>query len=149
VRLQGKGSTFSLNDVKNALSEKFRELTVTGEGRVLFSRSASDRYAKTLIVDELMVGGWDTLSIEGWNPELDLFLVKKTSFHAKASLSRIKFTGPNRQIVELRDYNKDYWKLYASPEPSTYGAIFGAVGASLIFWRKRRRPLHRVSRAEY
>jgi len=137
VTLQGSGSTFSLNDVSHALSEKFRTLKVEGEGRVLFSRKAADRYAKTLIVDDLIVGWGSDLSVEGWNAELDLFLIRKTSWNAKNALSRIRFEGPNRQIVELRDYNKDYWKLYASPEPSTFGAILGAVGLGLAVFRKR------------
>jgi len=139
VTLQGSGSTFSLNNVGYALSEKFKTLKVEGQGRVLFNRKVADRYAKTLIVDDLIVGWGNDLSVEGWNAELDLFLVSKSSSHVRDSLSRIKFEGPNRQIVELRDYNKDYWKLYASPEPSTYGAILGAVGLGLAVWRRRRR----------
>jgi len=139
VTLQGNGSTFSLNDVSHALSEKFRTLKVEGEGRVLFSRKAADRYAKTLIVDDLIVDWGSDLSVEGWNAELDLFLIKKTSGNARSALSRIRFEGPDRQIVELRPYNAYYWKLYASPEPSTYGAIFGAVGLGIAIWRRRRR----------
>jgi len=138
VTLQGNGSTFSLNDVSHSLSEKFKTLKVEGQGRVLFSRKAADRYAKTLIVDDLIVGWGNDLSVEGWNADLDLFLIRKTSWNARDALKRIRFEGPNRQIVELRDYNKNYWKLYAWPEPSTYGAIFGAVGLGLVVFRNRR-----------
>jgi len=115
VTLQGEGSTFSLNDVGYALSEKFRTLKVEGKGRVLFNRKIADYYAKTLILDDLIVGERNTLSVDGWNADLDLFLVSKSSSHVRDALKRIKFKGPNRQIVELREYNKDYWKLYASP----------------------------------
>jgi len=142
VTLQGNGSTFSLNNVGYALSEKFRALRVEGEGRVLFSRQAADRYAKTLIVDDLIVGWGNDLSVEGWNADLDLFLIRKTSANARNALSRIRFEGPNRQIVELREYNKEYWRLYASPEPETYGAILGAVGLGLAVWRGACRPGH-------
>jgi len=140
VTLKGKNSTFSLNEVVYELSEKFRTLAVEGDGRVLFNRKTADYYAKTLIVDDLIVGEGNTLSVDGWNADLDLFLVSKSSSHVRDALKRINFEGTNRQIVELREYNKDYWKLYASPEPSTYGAIFGAVGLGIVVWRKRQCP---------
>jgi len=138
VTLSGDGSTFMLNDVSNALSEKFRALKVKGEGLVFFSRSWGDRYAKKLVVDDLIVGWGNNLSVEGWNADVDLFLVSKTSRNVRASLSRIKFTVPNQQIVELRSYNNYYWKLHASPEPHTYGAV---LMSSLVFLFGRKRKM--------
>jgi len=96
VTLQGNASTFSLNDVSHALSEKFRTLKVEGQGRVLFSRKAADSYAKTLIVDDLIVDWGNDLSVEGWNAELDLFLVRKTSWNARNALSRSR---SNRHLL--------------------------------------------------
>jgi len=139
VRLQGGDSMFAINYVGRDLSEKIHTLSVDGHGRVLFSRDNSSRERKTLMLDDLVVDNLSRLTVHGWNPDLDLFLIAKSSSHVRDALKRIKFEGPNRQIVELRDYNKDYWKLYASPEPSTYGAILGAVGLGLAVWRRRRR----------
>jgi len=138
VTLQGKGSTFMLNNVNYGLLEKFRSLVVEGEGHVLFSRKANSGYAKTLIIDELLVAEGSILNVDGWDANSDLFLVKKEAKNVDA-LKRIQFTGRNQNIVELINYDRDYWKLYAAPEPSTYGAIFGAVGLGLAVWRKRRR----------
>jgi len=138
VTLQGKGSAFMLNDVSYALNEKFRSLVVEGEGHVLFNRNATNRYGKTLIIDDLLVAEGSTLSVDGWDAALDLFLVKKEAKNVDA-LKRIYFTGQNQNIVELINYDRDYWKLYASPEPTTYGAILGVVGLGLAIWRKRRR----------
>jgi len=138
VKLQGGDSMFAVNWVGRDLSEKFRTLSVDGHGRVLFSRSNGSRERKTLILDDLVVDSFSRLTVHGWDPDLDLFLVAKSSEHARDALNRIRFEGPNRQIVELREYNKYYWRLYASPEPSTYGAIFGAVGVGLTVFRNRR-----------
>jgi len=139
VKLQGKDSMFVINWVGRDLSEKFHTLSVDGHGRVLFSRDNGSRERKTLMLDDLVIDIFSRLTVHGWNPDLDLFLVSKSSSHVRDALKRINFEGPNRQIVELREYNKDYWKLYASPEPSTYGAILGAVGLALVAWRKGRR----------
>jgi len=142
VTLQGKGSTFLLNSVSRNLSEKFRTLTVEGEGHVLFDHKFADRYAKTLIIDNLIIGEGSTLSVDGWRADLDLFLVK-IDYKNREALKRVKFTGINQGIVELVYYNNNYWKLHASPEPRTYGAILGGMGVLLAlgrrcrcFWRK-------------
>jgi len=138
VTLQGQGSTFSLNAVDWALSTKFKTLSIDGAGRVLFDRSYNQNYRKTLIIDELVIAEGSLLEVEGWNKDLDLFLVKRDAKNVDA-LRRIKFTGTNQNIVELVDYDRDYWRFHASPEPATYGLMMGAMGLGLVLWRKRYR----------
>jgi len=65
-------------------------------------------------------------------------LVRKDSTHLKDSLGRIEFKEYLGYRGGLKEYNRDYWEIIpAFPEPSAYGAVFGAVGIGLAAWRRR------------
>jgi len=99
----------------------------------------------------LFVGGFqfDTddsrLFIRNWYQYEDYLLVRKQDpFHGffnPADLSRIIFDGYQDFPVLAVDYDDLYYMItpFNAPEPSTYGAILGAVGVGLLAWRKRRR----------
>jgi len=59
-------------------------------------------------------------------------------------LNQIVFEGYQDYFTTLKDYDADYWQITPwgakpAPEPSTYGAILGAVGLALVAWRRKRR----------
>jgi len=48
-------------------------------------------------------------------------------------------TGPDL-LEAIFNPHPDYeFATCGMPEPSTYGAIFGAVGIGLVVWRRKRR----------
>jgi len=116
--------------LENGVQESFRKLTIDGRGIVEFKGSSQ------LILDDLSVGDWDTLTVVGWEHQKDLFLVRKTSTHVKGSLRNIIFQGESGP-VHLEDYNKDYWELTTAPEPATTGAIIGIIIAGITIRRNR------------
>jgi len=77
--------------------------------------------------------------VSGWKDERDFLLVRKNSAHLSDALGRMKFEGYNPADIHLRDFSNDYWQISALPEPSTYGAMLGAVGLGLCCRSKRRR----------
>jgi len=85
----------------------------------------------------------DRLFIRNWYEYEDLFLVKKVH-NGRAfddtKLNQIVFEGYQDYFPTLKDYDNDYWQItpWGAPEPSTYGAILGAVGLGLVVWRRRR-----------
>jgi len=87
------------------------------------------------------------LRIVEWSPERDSVLVSKkmSKKSLDAMLSQISFNGWLPGRIHLRSYNKDYWTIYGTPEPETYGAILGAVGVSLTLWRKNGYAAGRIA----
>jgi len=116
VTLQGQGFTFALNDVRNSLSEKFHSLSVDGYGRVLFNRDNGGRDRKTLVLDDLVVDNLSRLTVHGWNPALDLFLIAKSSSHVRDALKRIDFVQiPSRCALRLLRHAKVHVPRLSSP----------------------------------
>jgi len=131
VTLESRGSEpVSQLILKNGVQESFHKLTIDGRGVLEFKGSSK------LILDDLIVGIWDILTVVGWEHNKDLFLVHKTSTHIKKSLDNIIFQGQSGR-VHLEDYNKDYWELTTAPEPTTTGAIIGAIIAGISIRRNR------------
>jgi len=99
----------------------------------------------------LFVGGFqfDTddsrLFIRNWYQYEDYLLVRKQDpfygFFNTAHLSRIIFDGYQDFPVLAVDYDELYYMItpFNAPEPTTYGAILGAVGVGLVAWRRQRR----------
>jgi len=135
-------STLYHSTVSKDLTTRFHRLTVSGNvGVVSFGSQGTHVHKRYLYIDELVV--WDTAHIEvnEWAPGRDFFLVRKTMDKnaLDALMSKIIFRGWLPGRTHLESYDKDYWAISGTPEPETYGAIFGAVGLSLAAWRKRRR----------
>jgi len=98
-------------------------------------------YAPTyLYLDDLSISNGSNLTIKKWNLGYNHLLVRKDSEHLYDALTRIKFEGHWQWRAGLKDFDKDYWQLIPDiPEPSTYGAVLGAVGLGGFFLRRRKR----------
>jgi len=91
------------------------------------------------MLDDLEITAGSLLKIKGWADKRDFFLVRKDSAHLDAALKRIDFVGYDRRTIGKRNYNKDYWEIYAVlPEPSAYGVALLGVGLGVVCWSRRR-----------
>jgi len=121
------------------LRETFRNLVVQGRGVIDF-RGGTQAEANFLLLDDLDVRynleGGSVLMVRNWVEFEDRLLVKRSSANLDASLPYIHFEGYEPGAM-LYDYNTQYWEVRPSPEPSTYGAILGAIGLGL--WARRKR----------
>jgi len=125
---------------KENIKEVFHELKVDGNAVVSFSLEGNQNPhgLREIILDDLQVMEGSHLLIKEWQDGRDRLLVRKDSAHVRDSLGRIEFENHDTRTVNLRDYDKDYWELYALvPEPSTYGSLFGAVAFGLGLLRGR------------
>ncbi|KXU34199.1 hypothetical protein AXK12_07965 [Cephaloticoccus capnophilus] len=130
-----------------AIREKIHALVVKeGTSRLSFyhSEGIRDNFKKTLILDDLLISDDGFLQISGWEAGRDHLLVRKDSEHLADAFKKITIDGWAKNQVYLKDYDKEYWSIEAAPEPSTYGAILGAVGLGLVIYRKHR---HRMRSA--
>jgi len=104
--------------------------------------------ANILWIDSLSFSGPDAiLFMRNWYEYEDIFLVRKVyngvTFN-DAVLPRIIFDGYQNYETTYRQWDKDYWQITpfahsAVPEPSTWGALLGALGTGLYLLRRRRR----------
>jgi len=123
--------------------QRLANLHIEGRGTIDW-RGGEVGQANILWIDDLTFSSTsDRLFIRNWYEYEDLFLVKKVyngqAFDA-TKLNQIVFEGYQDYFPVLKDYNADYWQItpWGAPEPSTYGAILGAVGIGLWGWQKRR-----------
>jgi len=86
-------------------------------------------------------GGQDKLFMRNWYQYEDILLVNKEGL-MKGGLNVI-FEGYEDFPVLAIDYDANYWQItpFHAPEPSTYGAIFGALGLGVWGWKRRKRKL--------
>jgi len=109
--------------------------------------------ANYLYLDTLTFSGPDAiLFMRNWYEYEDYLLVRaneatgETGFDV-SYLQNVRFEGYEDFPVIYRKYDKDYYQITpfgpngAShfPEPTTTGAILGAVGIGLVAWRRRRK----------
>jgi len=126
------------------LTTRFHRLTVSGSiGVVSFGSAGTHAYKRYLYLDELVIEGNAHIEVNEWAPDRDFFLVRKTmnKEQLESLMSKIIFRGWLPGRTHLESYNKDYWAISGTPEPKTYGAIFGAVGVGLVAWRQCRRTI--------
>jgi len=125
------------------ITETFRNLVVEGRGVIDF-QGGTLGVPNFLILDNLNVRygqeGGSVLLVRNWVDFEDRLLVKRSSGNLTASLPHIHFEGYEPGAV-TRDYDATYWEVVPAPEPSPYGALFGAAGLGL--WARRRRK-HRT-----
>jgi len=97
--------------------------------------------ANILWIDELEFDQSSRLYIRNWYQYEDYLLVGK-NFNSKWA-AQIIFEGYEDFPVLFIDYDANYWQItpFHAPEPSTYGAILGAVGLGLVTWKRRKRKL--------
>jgi len=142
IKLDGGGSVVyfhSFNSDKN--NRILSSLFINGEDSII---DFAYGYTK-LFIDDLIIRDGSDLTLLWFSPRSgDGLFVKKTSRHLQDALAKIRIENKSGS-VGVRDYNEDYWEIGVGtgfgglPEPSTYGAILGAVGIGLVVWRNRRR----------
>jgi len=124
------------------ISTKFHRLTVKGSwGVVSFGSQGTHDHKRYLFLDELVIADSACIEVKEWAPDRDFFLVKKTMDKETLDslMSKIYFRGWLPGRTHLESYDKDYWQISGTPEPSTYGAIFGGVVLVLAGCRLSRR----------
>jgi len=137
-----KNATLYHADFAKELSTKFHRLTVTGNlGVVSFGSQGTHSHKRYLFIDELVITDGARIEVNEWAPGRDFFLVKKTMNKKAldALMSKIHFRGWLPGRTHLESYDKDYWQISGTPEPTTYGAVFGAVGLGVWGYRQRLR----------
>jgi len=108
--------------------------------RLEFGHNTDRIDSRFLYLDNLIIKEDSLLSVVGWIDGVDHLLVRRDSAHLADALKKIQFAGYDPKTVNRRDFNSDYWELYAElPEPAVYGAILGGLGTALALWSKRRR----------
>jgi len=135
-----KNATFEFEDNyldgKFTKRESFNRLVIEGTSFIQFSHQGlSD--SRFLYLEDLYIADGGKLTIQGWREGCHFLLVRKTSRNLDDVLKKIEFEGYFQGRTHKEDYNRDYWSISGMPEPSTYGALFGALGFGLVVWRKR------------
>jgi len=139
VKLNGgtKGEAIFQIGTTTGISLNLFKIEVTGRGVLDFGPGDS-----SLLLGQLAVSEGSELIVRSWIDQLGYFLVRKTSPNLADVLSRIHFEGYGPGAA-TRDYSDfAYWEiipLSKAPEPTTYGAILGAVGVGLVMWRRMRK----------
>jgi len=136
---QGVEGILQFNGAVGAgITETFRSLVVQGRGVIDF-QGGTQANANWLILDNLDVRynsvGGSLLVVRNWVDFEDRLLVRRSSGNLTASLPHIHFEGYAPGAI-TRDYDANFWEVVPAPEPSTCGAIFGALGLGL--WARRR-----------
>jgi len=152
VTLSGERSGFGLFETGRPLVEYFYKLAVNSfdDGVLLFGHR-SDSFEKSLFLDNLEIGVWASLSIEGWQAGRDHLFIKKSDAQLEDTLTKVRFEGKS-EAVGGRDYNSDYWEIGVGagfrslPEPGTYGAAFSVAALGLWALRCRKQRAENLAR---
>jgi len=127
-------------------NQHLSELHIENRGTIDWFRGSVGR-ANILYLDNLTFSGPDAiLFMRNWYEYEDRLLVKQYGGFNPAYLQNIIFEGYENFPVIMRKYDWQYWEITPfgtdntmgfMPEPSTYGAILGAVGLGLWTWRRK------------
>jgi len=128
--------------------QHLRELHIENRGTIDWGYGIVGE-SNILYLDNLTFSGPDAiLFMKNWYEYEDRLLVKQYGGFDPAYLQNIRFEGYENFPVIMRKYDWQYWEITPfgtddtigfMPEPSTYGAILGAVGLGLVAWRRKRR----------
>jgi len=134
-------------DQNGNTKQHLANLHIEHRGTIDF-RGGEFGHANILWLDTLTFNNADAqLFIRNWYEFEDMLLVRKSWFNGQTQeqraklLSQVVFEGYQDYRTTWKAYDNDYIQIYAFsyfPEPSTYGAILGAVGLGLVVWQKRR-----------
>jgi len=96
--------------------------------------------ANMLWLDSLTFSGPDAiLFMRNWYEYEDYLLVRANGFDL-SYLQNIRFEGYEDFPVIWRNYDDQYYQItpFGAPEPTTTGAILGAMGIALVAWKRRK-----------
>jgi len=123
--------------------QQLAKLHILDRGTIDFL-GANKAAPNVLYLDQLTFSDANArLTIRNWNDQADYLLVRKIwgDANVPAILSQIYFEGYGPAKWHWHDLGSgygDYWQITPFPEPSTYGAILGAIGMGLWAWKKWR-----------
>jgi len=142
--VQLRDSTFQFADhryEKVIKKESFHKLVIEGTSFLQF-RSEGSSDPRFLYLDDLSATDGGKLIVQSWEEGIHWLLVRKTSKNLDDSLKKIVFEGYLPGRTHKEDYNRDYWAISGTPEPTTFGAILSTVVGGLVVWRrqKQRKP---------
>jgi len=141
---KGRASELQFNHLDGLanIQESIGELYVEGKGAVDFASNLdapSPSFGSTLMVKDLTIAEGSTLFVRNWIDGRNRFLVSKNNAHAADALRKIDFIGYDRRTVGMRNYNINYWEVFAvAPEASTYGAWVAGSVLAFTLWRKKQ-----------
>jgi len=141
TRITLNAGTIYFGNVNKNMDTRFHSVIIERAGTISFGYAGTHIGIRKLYLDELVIQPGGYLKIVEWSPGRDHVLISKkmSKKSLEAMLSQITFNGWLPGRTHLRSYDKDYWTIYGTPEPETYGAILGAFGLVLVAWRKHRR----------
>jgi len=122
------------------ISEKIHKIEILGDSLIRFSEYRSGFHH--LFLDDLEIKYDAELWLVNWRWNADYLLVRKDSKHLDDALRKIRFKDHREPMASIREYNSEYWEIIPGfPEPATYGAVLGAVGTGLVFFRRCSRSI--------
>jgi len=131
----------------SGVSERIGRLVIDYSGIIDFDAGNNDYHLqRSFYINDLIINPHSSLTIFGWQEGRDHLLVKRDSAHLEDALTKMIFKGYDQSNIHLESFDKDYWEISATPEPSTYGAILGAAGLILWAWRRKIEPYRTVIR---
>jgi len=141
VYLSGSSILYFVSQYDTSLTERFHRLIVEDVGIVDFNATYGyTHYSRWLYLDDLIINDGGRLIVKSWVDGTDHLLVRRENIDW-ATLWKIDFKGKVNRNVGYRNFNSDYVEIvpWATPEPETYGAIFGVLGLALVGWRRNVR----------
>jgi len=150
VKLKTHGVLQTLAGQGGDITNTFLNITVEDNGVVHFNHgegnSLNSKYY--IKIDDLIINQSGHLEIHGWQESRDFLLVRKTSAALEDALTKMTFAGYDRNNIHLEEYDSEYWSISSTPEPTTYGALLGAIGLGLWAWKRKRREMPRAPRGQ-
>ncbi|WP_156469213.1 PEP-CTERM sorting domain-containing protein [Cephaloticoccus primus] len=134
-----RGSIGFIEYNNRSITNTIHQIRVEKYGIVNFGRpSLRGDAQRFLYLDDLIISDGGTLAVRYWKEGRDFLLVRKDSAHLNDALKKMEFEGYDRNAIHLVNYNKDYWSISSTPEPSTCGAIFGVLGLGVSVCRRKQ-----------
>jgi len=129
--------------------QQLANLHIQDRGTIDFM-SGSKSSPNILYLDQLTFNNAKALlTIRNWNYETDYLLVRYKGGNSTipSILKQIRFEGYDAPALWHWHFLKgfdDYWQITAVPvpEPTTYGALLGAMGLGLWTWRRKRQRIN-------
>jgi len=138
VHLSGSSILFFVSQYDTSLTEMIRYLVIDDVGIVDFNATyVYTHYSRWLYLDDLVIRDGGKLIVKNWENGTDHLLVRRENIDW-ATLWKIDFQGKTNRNVGYRYFDSNYVEIvpWATPEPASYGAIFGALGLGIPLWRR-------------